>query len=67
MDIGIIEPNEINCRTSKLELNEIKCTYIKIIDLNSMKYTGTKIIELNEINCTCIKIIKLTEKRMYVH
>ena len=36
------------------ELNEIKCTYIKII-------------VLNEIICTYIKMIEINEKKMYVH
>ena len=40
-----------------IELNEIKCTYIKI-NLSEIKCTYIKIILLNEIECTYIKIIE---------
>ena len=40
-----------------IELNEIKYTYIKIIDLNKKIYTYIKSIELNEIKCMEHKLI----------
>ena len=40
-----------------IELNEIKYTYIKIIDLNKKIYTYIKSTELNEIKCMEHKLI----------